>query len=93
MGYKAGFEGDDSMRDKAKKMMGDLGGKEALKVKASKSAADNDKPRPYKKGGSVGVSTGSNAELSRSSRDSAPMPKKMAATRDMKKGGMAVKKK
>ena len=92
MGYKAGYEGEDSMRSKAAKMMGGVE-RESLKVKASKSAADNDKPRPYKKGGSVGVSTGSNAELSRSSRDSYPMPKKAAPARDFKKGGMAAKKK
>jgi hypothetical protein len=85
MGYKAGYEGQDSMREKAAKMMG-MVEKGSLKPKMSKSAVGAEKPRPYKEGGSVqksppykgagksvGVSKGPNAEMSLASRDKAPM--------------------
>ena len=85
MVYKAGFDGKDSMREKAAKMMG-MVKETSLKPKMSKSAVGAEKPRPYKTGGSVqksppykgtgssvGVSKGPNAELSIASRDRAPM--------------------
>lgn len=112
MAYKAGYEGQDSMREKAAKMMG-MVEKGSLKSKASKSAVGAEKPRPYKAGGSVqktppykgagksvGVSKGSNAELSMAERTKAPMrgtpsngPKATFKNTPPYKAGGSVKKK
>lgn len=89
MSYKAGFDGPDAMRSKAEKMFKKTLN-EGLSSKPSKSAVSKEKPRPYKKGGSV---SDPNAELSRESRDHYPMPKKTAPSRDFKKGGASAKKK
>lgn len=49
---KAGFQGKpDAMREKAEKMLGKS--TKAPDVIYSKSSAENEKMRPYKKGGSV----------------------------------------
>jgi hypothetical protein len=49
---KAGYQGKkDSMRDKAEKLLNHPG--HAADVYYSKSCADKDQMRPYKKGGSV----------------------------------------
>lgn len=99
--YKAGFAGADSMRAKAEKMLKGMMDV-SLKQKPSKSAVANEKPRPYKAGGSVkkavggraSVDTGSNAELSIASRDKAPMRGAGRGTGGvgaMKKGGCVKK--